>query len=151
MPADLLSRSFVEMGVISVLNMNWAHKQEKDNLSSLIRKNLNKKWMQKFPMPDWYKKAELLANMVVVKNKIIWIKKNDKLLLYIPFELLFAISRDLLTGHDGLNKCKERLMECYFWLNIDKDILKHIKEYLKRQTKSNKFPTVTPLQPMPLV
>jgi hypothetical protein len=41
-------------------------------------------------------------------------------------------------------------MECYFWLNIDEEILKHIKECLKCQrTKSNKFPTLTTLQPMP--
>jgi hypothetical protein len=38
-------------------------------------------------MPEWFKKAEYIANMAVVKNNIIWIKKDDKLLLYIPFKL----------------------------------------------------------------
>jgi hypothetical protein len=28
-PADFLSRSLIEMGAISALNMNWAHKQER--------------------------------------------------------------------------------------------------------------------------
>jgi hypothetical protein len=36
MPADFLSRSFVEMGSISALNMNWAHEHEKDMFSNLI-------------------------------------------------------------------------------------------------------------------
>jgi hypothetical protein len=31
MPTDFLSRSFVEISVASALNMNWAHKQDKDN------------------------------------------------------------------------------------------------------------------------
>jgi hypothetical protein len=29
MPADFLSRSFVEIGAISALNMNWPHEQER--------------------------------------------------------------------------------------------------------------------------
>ncbi len=87
-------------------------------MSDLIQVSLDKKCMYKLLMLDWYKKAEFLANVAVVKNTIIWIKKNDKLLLYVHFilrqRLLFALHGDLLTGHDGVKKCKERLMECYF-------------------------------------
>ena len=105
MPADFLSRSFIEIGAISALDMNWAHEQEKDNLSGLIKESLNKQWTYKFSMPEWYKKAENIANMAVVKKNIIWIKKNGKLLLYLPFELrqclLFEVHADLMTGHDG--------------------------------------------------
>jgi hypothetical protein len=40
--------------------------------------------------------------MGVVKNNIFWTEKNEKLLLYFPFELrqtlLFEVHRDLLTG-----------------------------------------------------
>jgi hypothetical protein len=42
-PADFLFRSFLEMGAISALDMIWAHKQEKDNLSYSIRESLDKK------------------------------------------------------------------------------------------------------------
>jgi hypothetical protein len=71
LPADFLSRSLMEMGAILALNMNWAHEQEKDNLSNLIRESLDKKWIYKFPTPDGYTKAEFLANMAVIKNNII--------------------------------------------------------------------------------
>jgi hypothetical protein len=57
MSVDFLSRSFVEVGARFAPDMNWAHEQEKDNLSNLIRESLDKKWIYKFPMPDWYKKA----------------------------------------------------------------------------------------------
>jgi hypothetical protein len=39
MPADYLSRSFIGLGAISVLDMNWAHEEEKDNLSNLIKES----------------------------------------------------------------------------------------------------------------
>jgi hypothetical protein len=71
-------------------------------------------------------------------------KKTHKLLLYVPFthrqRLLFVVHGDLLTEHGGVKKCNERLMECYFWLNMDEVILKLIQECLKYQTtKNNKF------------
>jgi hypothetical protein len=42
MPDDNLSRSFIELSAISVLDMKWAHEQEKDNISNLIKESLNK-------------------------------------------------------------------------------------------------------------
>ncbi len=106
MPADYLSISFKEISAISVLDMNWAHEQEKDNLSNLIKESLDKKLTNEFPMPEWFKKAEFITNMAIVKNNIIWINKNNKLLLYVPFKLrqklLYAANGDLLTRHDGV-------------------------------------------------
>jgi hypothetical protein len=71
MPPDFLSRSFEKIIAISVLDLNWGHGQEKDNLSNLFKESLNKKWIYKFPLPDWYKKAEYLAGNAVIKNNII--------------------------------------------------------------------------------
>jgi hypothetical protein len=154
MPADFLSRSFSEINAISALDIDWVHEQQKDNLSVLIRESLNNEWTYKFPMPEWYRKAENLGKMAIVRNNVIWIKKDGKKMIYVPYarrkELLFAAHGDLLTGHDGVQKCRERIQECYFWLNMDEDILAHTKECLKCQvTKANRFPTTTPLQPMP--
>ncbi len=161
MPADFLSRSFTinnnpenKIYALSALDIDWAHEQQKDNLSTLIKESLNKEWTYRFPMLEWYKKAEKLANMAVLRNNVIWIKKEGKRMIYVPYarrrDLLFAVHGDLLTGHDGVQKCKERLQECYFWLNMDEDILAHTKECLKCQaTKTNKFMKTTPLQPMP--
>jgi hypothetical protein len=113
MPADFLLRSFTEINAISALDIDWVHEQEKDNLSTLIKESLNKEWTYKFPMPEWYKKAENLAKMAILRNNVIWIKKDGKRMIYVPYstrkDLLFAVHRDLLTGHDGFQKCKERL------------------------------------------
>jgi hypothetical protein len=68
MPADFLSRNFMEIGAISSLNINWTHAQEKGNLSKLIKENLEKKWVNKFPMPEWYKKDKFIANMALLSG-----------------------------------------------------------------------------------
>ncbi len=154
MPADFQSRSFSVIYAISALDIDWVHEQQKDNLSVLIRESLNNEWIYKSPMPDWYKKAENLGKMAIIRNNVIWIKEDSKRMIYVPYarrkELLFAAHGDLLTGHDGVQKCKERLQQCYFGLNMDEDILAHTKECLKCQvTKANQFHTTTPLQPMP--
>ena len=84
MPADFLSRSFSEnnrsesqINALSALDINWAHEQEKDNVSTLIKESLNKEWTYRFPMLEWYKKAENLAKMAVLRNNVIWIKKME--------------------------------------------------------------------------
>ena len=87
MHADFVSMSFIKMSAISGLNLNWAHKQAEDNLCNLIKESLSKQWIYKFPMTDWYRTAESIANMATIKNNLIWIKKNGKLLLYVPFEI----------------------------------------------------------------
>ncbi len=78
MPADFLSRSFTEINAISALDIDWVLEQEKDNLSTLIKESLNKECMYKFPMPEWYKKAENLKKMAILRNNVIWIKKGWK-------------------------------------------------------------------------
>ncbi len=66
MPADFLSWSFTEIDnietkidALSALDIDWAHEQEKDNLSILIKESINKEWTYRFPMLEWYKKAEI--------------------------------------------------------------------------------------------
>jgi hypothetical protein len=39
MPGDVLSRSFIEIRAVSALDINWAPKQEKNNLSIYLRKS----------------------------------------------------------------------------------------------------------------
>lgn len=54
MPVDFLSRSYVEQSAISVMDMILVEAQNKDNLSNLTKESLEKKWIYKFPMQDWY-------------------------------------------------------------------------------------------------
>ncbi len=48
------------------MDMNWAHEQEKDNLSNLIKESLEKKWVHKFLVLEWFQKAEHVAKMSTI-------------------------------------------------------------------------------------
>jgi hypothetical protein len=37
------------------MGIDWAHAQNKDNLSNLIKDILVKKWIYKFLTPEWFK------------------------------------------------------------------------------------------------
>ena len=87
MPADFLSRSFQQNCAISILDKDWVALQEKDTQCKLITEALDKKWTYSFPMPIWYKKAEELAKIAVIRNNILWIKQNGKLVIYVPYSL----------------------------------------------------------------
>jgi hypothetical protein len=42
-------------------------------------------------------------------------------------EALAEAHGNLLIGHDGMYKMKERLLQCYYWAGMDADIATHIK------------------------
>ena len=92
--------------------------QEKDTQCKLIKEALDKKWSYSFPMLIWYKKAKELAKESVIRNNILWIKKKGNLVIYVLYsirhELMTSAHGDLMVGHDGVKKCKERITECYF-------------------------------------
>ena len=55
----------------------------------------------------------------------------------------------LLTGHDGISKMKEKLKESYFWPNMDADISEHIKACQRCQRRKDDRPQSTLLSPLP--
>ena len=94
MPTDFLSRSFQQTCAISILDKDWVALQEKDTQCKLVKEALDNKWSYSFPMPIWYKKAEELAKEAAMRNNILWIKKNGRLVIYMPHSL----SHELITG-----------------------------------------------------
>jgi hypothetical protein len=72
------------------------------------------------------KKADTLAKEAEIRNNFIWVEKNEGWCLYVQFflrkEFLFSAHGNLLTGHEDIKKCKQSLMNCYWWLNMDEDI-----------------------------
>ena len=42
-------------------------------------------------------------------------------------EVLSEAHGNLLVGHDGIYKTKERLLQCYYWPGMDADNAEHLK------------------------
>ncbi len=59
--------------------------------------------------------------------------------------------RQLLTGHDGIYKTKERLMQCFYWPGMDADIAAHLKSCHQCQLRRrDDRPPPALLSPLPL-
>ena len=55
----------------------------------------------------------------------------SQVVLFLPAtlvpEALSEAHGELLTGHDGIYKTKERLFQCFYWPGMDADIATHLK------------------------
>jgi len=64
-------------------------------------------------------------------------------------QILSKVHGHLLSGHFGVSKTKHRVLQSYYWPNMDKDIIEHLKTCDKCQvTKSTKM-TPELLSPLP--
>ena len=55
----------------------------------------------------------------------------------------------LMVGHNGVEKCRERLLQSYFWPNMEKDVRKHLESCTKCQARKKSGSAYNYLHPMP--
>ncbi len=66
-------------------------------------------------------------------------------------EALTEAHGELLTGHKGVYKTKERLFQCFYWPGMDADIAAHLKSCHRCQVRRrDDRPPPTLLSPLPL-
>jgi len=160
MPADFLSRNVVKelnIASIDVFGMNLAELQEKDEFFGPFRKYLT---FGQLPNDrQLLAKIHKLASEVFFENNILWrrIVRDDlpRTVLCVPHSLAGDLVQEahgqLLTGHNGVAKTKERLLQSYYWPNMDAFIYKHITSCQKcqvRRTDHRQPPNI--LTPLPL-
>ena len=155
MPADYLSRNAVD--AIQLDSLNLSNMQKQDTLILAIREFLFNR-----NLPDdtkLVKLVKLFAEDCFISEDLLWrriIRGNDlpRVVLFTPSqitnELIAQAHGQLLTGHDGVFKTKERLLESYYWPGMDKQILEFIKHCHKCQTTKKYHPLgKEPIQPLP--
>ncbi len=143
MPADFLSRNAVD--AISSDLHSFAQEQNKYEILQHIRLYLLNR-----VLPDNNKIAQLVYKMAhdcFVLNGVVWKRLGSNLqhrsVLMVPQHLIKNILAEahghLLSGHFGVSKTKHRILQSYYWPNMDKDIIKHLKMCDKCQvTKTSK-------------
>ncbi len=77
------------------------------------------------------------------------------MVLFLPATLVpDALSEahgELLTGHNGIYKTKERLFQCFYWPGMDADIADHLKSCHRCQVRRrDDRPPPMLLSPLPL-
>jgi len=156
MPADYLSRNLVS--AISWEANELLQAQAADPLIRALKNFLLNK-----ELPHDAKcqaLVKLFSNDCFVEDGLIWrrIKRQfepSRVVLFLPATLVSqALSEahgELLTGHDGIYKTKERLMQCFYWPGMDADIASHLKSCHKCQLRRrDDRPPPTLLSPLPL-
>ncbi len=73
----------------------------------------------------WNEKALLCVKSKTVTKLVTFVTIYQGWFL-VP-QALSEAHGELLTGHDGIYKTKERLMQCFYWPGMDADIASHLK------------------------
>jgi hypothetical protein len=155
MPADFLSRNVLEE--IDVFSPDLPLLQARDEFANAIIEFLQHK-----KLPADNKKATYIAKLAqqcFLEDGILWrrLVRHDaptRTVLVVPAALVDKLVHEthgaLLTGHEGITKTKERLLQSYFWPNMDKDISRHIQACQRCQARQKDVrPVPNLLTPLP--
>jgi transposase InsO family protein len=140
MPADFLSRNV--LASIDVFNNDLPRLQMEDEF---VKSVFNYITRQVLPA-DKMKAAHIkkVGPECFIDNDIIWRRltrydAQPRSVLLLPHSLATAVVQEahgqLLTGHDGIAKTKERLLQSYYWPNMDSDVTLHIQGCQRCQTR----------------
>jgi len=131
MPADFLSRNV--LASIDVFTPDLPKLQDEDNFISAV-----KKFMLHQVLPRDGRQAAHVRKVACecfLENKIVWRRltrydAQPRTVLLVPEKLATALVQEahgqLLTGHNGIAQTKERLLQSYYWPNMDVDVARHI-------------------------
>ena len=154
MPADFLSRNAIDS--IKWENSSLQEEQRKDPiLEALINFLYNRQLPSTSVMQGLVK---LYANDCFMENGLLWrrLKRQGDtahIVLFVPESMKMDILQEAhggqFTGHDGIFKTKERILNCYYWPGMDKDINDFIKRCHKCQQRTKVATPHTELQPLP--
>ena len=140
MPADFLSRNVLSS--IDVFDDDLPRLQNEDKFIKAVSN-----YMLHQILPTDKKQAthiQTVGKESFLDNGIIWRRltrydEQPRSVLLLPQILAKEIVQEahgqVLTGHDGIAKTKERILQSYYWPNIDKDVTLHIRSCQRCQTR----------------
>ena len=140
MPADFLSRNI--LASIDVFDDDLPRLQAEDYFIKTVSD-----YMHHQKLPTNKKQAahvQIVGKECFLDNGIIWRRltrydEQARSVLLLPQVLANDIVQEahgqILTGHDGIAKTKERILQSYYWPNIDKDVTLHIRSCQRCQTR----------------
>ncbi len=156
MPVDYLSHNLVS--AISWNSDKLLQAQTADPLIKALKSFLLNKELPHDPKCQLL--IKLFSSDCFIEDGLVWhlIKRQfepSRVVLFLPASLvtdaLTEAHGELLTGHDGIYKTKEHLMQCFYWPGMDSDIASHLKSCYRCQLQchDDRLPP-TLLSPLPL-
>ena len=156
MPADFLSRNVCE--AIDVFTPDLPRLQLEDPVIKLLRDFVES---QSIPTNISATDKQILQKIgqeCFLENGILWrrINKTEGLprtVLVVPTSLRDSLIQEahgnMLSGHEGIAKTKERLLHSYYWPNMERDITLHLKTCQRCQIRNKQHTTPHLLSPLP--
>ena len=132
MPADFLSRNV--LASIDVFNEDLPKLQQQDKFILAVRNFIL--WGNLPQDKAQAAHVQKVAPECFMENDIVWRRltrygAQPRTVLLVPAALTASLVREahgqMLTGHDGVFKTRERLLQSYYWPNIDADVIQHIR------------------------
>ena len=154
MPSDYLSRNV--LSAIDIFSEDIPALQHNDEFAQAVFL-----FLQDGSLPADGRKAaymKLVGPTCFIEHGQLWRRLQrhgmpTRTVLVVPRKLAAELVQEahgqILTGHDGMSKTKERLLSSYFWPNMDADISKHIEECVKCQARKKTGTMPHPLTPLP--
>ena len=154
MPADFLSRNV--SSISSVLDQDLELLQSQDpfikDISNFLRFKIE-------PANHlWAHYIKTIAPSCFFEKNILWRRMSrhnmpHRNVLLLPIvladELIHDSHNSLLSGHEGITRTKERLLQSYFWPNMEEKISAHVTACTRcqsrRTTDRPKPPLLTPM------
>ena len=152
MPSDYLSRNV--LAAIDVFSEDIPLIQSQDEFAKSIVL-----FLQHGTLPEDGRKAAYIKQVgpsCFIESGTLWRRLQRhgmpaKTVLVVPRSLAPQLVEEahgqILTGHDGIFKTKERLLCSYFWPNMDADISAHIASCTKCQARKKTGTSPQPLTP----
>jgi hypothetical protein len=156
MPADYLS-----CNLVSTISWDSAELLQAQTADPLIKGLKNFLLNKVLPHdPKCQSLVKLFSNDGFIKDGLVWRRikcqfEPSRVVLFLPAAMttdaMTEAHGQLLTGHDGIYKTKERLMQCFYWPGMDANIAAHLKSCHRCQLRrrDDRAPS-TLLSPLPL-
>ena len=125
-----------------------------DDLEKMQREDMHLARLRDDLAKDASKVPSRLRDRLTLHNGILFfLKESGKFAIFAPNcirnDLIRSAHNSLLGGHMGIFKCRERILEKFYWPSMDGDIKAHIKTCDKcQQTKPHSRPPRVPLKPL---
>ena len=145
MAADFLSRNVVRqlnVTAIDLHNVDLLSLQQQDPFISALSHFIKRNILPSNPLKAAY--LQRIAPSCFFERDILWrrISRHDmphRNVLLLPLSLtdgiIHSTHTSLLSGHEGVSRTKERLLQNYFWPNMDHTITQHVSSCPRCQVR----------------
>jgi hypothetical protein len=145
MPADFLSRNAVDS-----INLDYDELAKQQVTDQCLKDLRNFLLHRQLPADENQRRIVYqMSTDCFLEHDVLWKRIKERtgpgrVVVLLPEVLVPVVLQEahgqLLTGHDGVYKTKQRILQSYFWPSMDKDINSHLQKCQRCQFRRTDHP-----------